>query len=230
MWLAWKEASQLRIGQCIECPLSAIIIAIYTACIINGKRFHTTQRELRRRTQNSGVVVTGDENTNNVDFYGVINEIVELHYMGRRRVYLFMCDWFDASQCFYIRDIRAKGRWFVVQHYTNRNVYDIPSVPRVLEDIDGSSSDDDAYQETEETYNYAPLQCDACPVSTPLNRNDIEPILIDAREVTSTTGQNASSTDFIDDGMMDSGSRDYSGDEEYSDEEDLSTDDESLSA
>lgn len=45
----------------------------------------------------------------------------------------------------------------MVQKYTNRNVYDIPSVPRVLEDIDGSSSDDDAYQETEESYDYAPL-------------------------------------------------------------------------
>ncbi|XP_042973009.1 uncharacterized protein LOC122304812 [Carya illinoinensis] len=76
-------------------------VASYTACVINGKRFHMKQRELRRRTQNSGVVVTGDENTNNVDFYGVINEIIELHYMGWRRVYLFMCDWFDV--------IRDKG-------------------------------------------------------------------------------------------------------------------------
>ncbi|XP_042942758.1 uncharacterized protein LOC122307433 [Carya illinoinensis] len=239
-------------------------VASYTACIINGKRFHTKQRELRRRTQNSGVLVTGDENTNNVDFYGVINEIVELHYMGWRRVYLFMCDWFDvgdprrgvrvdnhmtsinmdriwykdepfvlacqASQCFYIKDIRAKGRWFVVQKYTNRNVYDIPSVPRVLEDLDGSTSDDDAYQETEESYDYAPLQCDACPVTTPLNRDDLEPILIEAQDVTSSVGQKVGSEDFIDDDMIDSGSGDASGDGEYSDEEDFSTDDESLSA
>ncbi|XP_042971135.1 uncharacterized protein LOC122303420 [Carya illinoinensis] len=238
-------------------------VASYTACIIHGKRFHTKQRKLRRRTQNSGVLVTGDENTNNVDFYGVINEIVELHYMGWRRVYLFMCDWFDvgdprrgvrvdnhmtsinmdrtwykdepfvlacqASQCFYIRDIRTKGRWFVVQKFTNRNVYDIPSVPRVSEDIDGSSSDDDAYQETEESYDYAPLQCDACPMSTPLNRNDIEPILIDAREVTSSAGQNVNEDPFIDDGIIDSGSGDASGDGENSDEEELSTDEESLS-
>ncbi|KAG7987730.1 hypothetical protein I3843_03G148900 [Carya illinoinensis] len=212
-------------------------VASYTAWIINGKRFHTKQRELWCRTQNSGVLVTGDKNTNNVDFYNVINKIVELHYMGWRRVYLFMCDWFDvgdprrgASQCFYIRDIRVKGRWFVVQKYTNMNVYDIPSVPRVLEDIDGSTSDDDAYQETEESYDYAPLQCDACPVTTPLNRDDIEPILIEAQEVTSSVGQNIGSADFIDDGMINSGSGDASGDGEYSDEEDFSTHDESLSA
>ncbi|XP_041016141.1 uncharacterized protein LOC121258662 [Juglans microcarpa x Juglans regia] len=118
-------------------------VASYAACIINGKRFHTKQLELRRRSQNSGVLVTGDEDTNNLDFYGVLNDVVELHYMGARRVYLFSCDWFDvsdkkrgvrvddhitsvnmdrtwyknepfvlacqASQCFYIRDIRSKG-------------------------------------------------------------------------------------------------------------------------
>ncbi|KAG6671138.1 hypothetical protein I3843_Q013200 [Carya illinoinensis] len=192
-------------------------------------RFHTKESEFRRRTQNSGVLVIGDESTNNVDFYGVINDIVELHYMGRRQVYLFMCDWFDvgdtrrgvrASQCFYIRDIRAKGKWFVVQKYINRNEYDIPPVPRVLGELDGSSSDDDVYQENEASYDYAPLQCDACPMSTPLNRNDVEPMVIDAQEV----------TNFIDDGMTASGSGYASDDEEYSDEEDLSTDDESRSS
>ena len=117
-----------------------------------------------------------------------------------------------------------------MQKFTNRNVYDIPSVPRVSEDIDGSSSDDDAYQETEESYDYAPLQCDACPMSTPLSRNDIEPILIDAREATSMAGQNWNSVEFIDDGIIDSGSGDASADGEYSDEEDLYTDEESISA
>ncbi|XP_035546566.1 uncharacterized protein LOC109010822 [Juglans regia] len=72
-------------------------VGSYAACIINGKRFHTKQCELRRRTQNSGVVVTGDQQSNNVDFYGVINDVVELHYMGGRRVYLFSCDWFDVG-------------------------------------------------------------------------------------------------------------------------------------
>ncbi|XP_035547426.1 uncharacterized protein LOC118348940 [Juglans regia] len=72
-------------------------VASYAACIINGKRFHTKQLELRRRSQNSGVLVTGDEDTNNVDFYGVLNDVVELHYMGGRRVYLFSCDWFDVG-------------------------------------------------------------------------------------------------------------------------------------
>ncbi|KAF5468053.1 hypothetical protein F2P56_012236 [Juglans regia] len=183
--------------------------------------------------------------------------------MGWRRVYLFMCDWFDvgdprrgirvdnhmtsinmdktwykdepfvlacqASQCFYIRDLRAKGRWFVVQKYNNRNVFDIPPVPRVLEDIDGESSDDDAYQENESSFDYAPLDCDGCPVLSPLNRDDIEPILIGAREGNDLAGQNMDSTDFIDDGLLASSSGDAYGDGEYSDEDDLPIDDEYVS-
>ncbi|XP_042962594.1 uncharacterized protein LOC122296863 [Carya illinoinensis] len=208
-------------------------VALYAACIINGKRFHTKSREIRWRSQNSGVLVTGDEATDNVDFYGVINDVVELHYMGGRRVYLFSCDWFDvgdkkrgvrvddhltsvnmnrtwykdepyvlacqASQCFYIRDIRAKGNWYVVQKYNNRNVYDIPPVQRVLDSNDGESSDDDAYQENESPYDYPLLHC----------------------------GPRRNSPDFIDDGMVPSGFGDAYGDWEDSDEEDPSTEEES---
>ncbi|XP_042988830.1 uncharacterized protein LOC122316370 [Carya illinoinensis] len=236
-------------------------VATYAACIINGKRFHTKSRELRRRSQNFGVLVTGDQETDNVDFYGVINDVVELHYMGGRRVYLFSCDWFDvgdkrrgvrvddhltsvnmnrtwykdepyvlacqASQCFYIRDIRAKGNWFVVQKYNNRNVYDIPPVHRVLDGNDGESSDDDAYQEIESSYDYPLLHCDACPVSTPLSRTDIEPTHIDARDHMESGGAHRNSPDFIDDSMVPYGSGDAYGDWEYSDDEDKSTDSES---
>ncbi|XP_042964122.1 uncharacterized protein LOC122298423 [Carya illinoinensis] len=72
-------------------------VASYDACIINGKRFHTKDRELRQRTQNSGDLVTGDESTNNADFYGCLKNIIELRYMEWRRVYLFECDWFDVG-------------------------------------------------------------------------------------------------------------------------------------
>ncbi|XP_042958053.1 uncharacterized protein LOC122293566 [Carya illinoinensis] len=236
-------------------------IASYAACVINVKRFHTKSRELRRRSQNSGVLVTGDQDTDNVDFYGVINDVVELHYMGGRRVYLFSCDWFDvgdkkrgvrvdnhltslnmnrtwykdepyvlacqASQCFYIRDLREKGNWYVVQKYNNRNVYDIPPVPRVLESIDGESSDDDAYQENESAYDYPLLHCDACPVSTPLSRTDIEPSLIKPRDQMESGGNSRLLGDFIDDAMAPSGSGDAYGDWEYSDDDDPSTEEES---
>lgn len=59
--------------------------------------------------------------------------------------------------------------------------------------------------------------------------NDIEPILIDAGEVTGPAGQNINSADFINDGMIASSLGDVSADGEYSDEEDFSTNNESLS-
>ncbi|XP_042964577.1 uncharacterized protein LOC122298784 [Carya illinoinensis] len=138
--------------------------------------------------------------------------------------YVLAC---QASQCFYIRDIRAKGNWFVVQKYNNRNAYDIPPVHRVLEGNDGESSDDDAYQEIESSYDYPLLHCDACPVSTPLIRTDIEPTHIDARDHMESGGAHRNSPDFIDDSMVPSGSGDAYGDWEYSDDEDKSTDSES---
>ncbi|XP_042974163.1 uncharacterized protein LOC122305652 isoform X1 [Carya illinoinensis] len=136
----------------------------------------------------------------------------------------------QAAQCFYIRDLRSKRNWYVVQKYTNRNVYDIPPVRQVVEDVDGQSSDDDAYQEDESSYDYIPMQCDDVPVSTPLNRTDIEPMQVDACEVMSIPSQFINSAQaFIDDSLATSGSADAYGDGEYFDDEDLSTDEESVS-
>ncbi|CAL5420286.1 unnamed protein product [Camellia sinensis] len=69
----------------------------YSGCIINGTRFHTQDRDMNRKTQNSGVVVKGDHKGEAIDFYGVVRDIVELKYLGRNRVFLFKCDWWDVG-------------------------------------------------------------------------------------------------------------------------------------
>ncbi|XP_042952408.1 uncharacterized protein LOC122289468 isoform X2 [Carya illinoinensis] len=89
-------------------------VASYTGCIMNGIRFHTKHREMNRRTQNSGVLVTSEHQSAMIDFYGVLNDIVELRYMGWRRVWLFSCDWFDVSDT--IRGIH------VSEHVTSVNM------------------------------------------------------------------------------------------------------------
>nr|GLL25173.1 uncharacterized protein LOC110631536 [Ipomoea trifida] len=50
------------------------------------------------RTQNSGVYVIGDLGieTNPFEYYGVLTEILELQYLGARRVVLFRCRWFNV--------------------------------------------------------------------------------------------------------------------------------------
>ena len=70
----------------------------YKGCVINGLRFHTKDREMFRKTQNSGVVVKGDDETGNQDYYGVLTDIIQLDYFGDNNVFLFNCDWWDVGK------------------------------------------------------------------------------------------------------------------------------------
>ena len=75
-------------------------VRIYSACLVNGVRLHTVEREKNRRTQNSGVMTDGTHDNQDIDFYGSLKEIIELRYNadsgGHRTVVLFRCDWFDT--------------------------------------------------------------------------------------------------------------------------------------
>ncbi|XP_042972744.1 uncharacterized protein LOC122304538 [Carya illinoinensis] len=72
-------------------------VTSYNGCIMNGVRFHTKERERHRRTQNSGVVVHGEHRGSPVDFYSVLHDIIEIRYMGWRKVYIFQCTWYDVG-------------------------------------------------------------------------------------------------------------------------------------
>ena len=71
--------------------------ARYSACISRGSRYHTLDRDCYRKTQNSGVLVEGSHDGENIDFYGVIVDIIGMKYLGELAVYLFKCDWWDLS-------------------------------------------------------------------------------------------------------------------------------------
>ncbi|XP_041001830.1 uncharacterized protein LOC121247540 [Juglans microcarpa x Juglans regia] len=80
-------------------------VVSYSACIMNGIRFHTRNHEELRRTQNSGVLVSGEHQSESVEFYSVVKDILALQYMKWRHVYLFECQWFDIADP--IRGIRV---------------------------------------------------------------------------------------------------------------------------
>ena len=69
---------------------------------MNGVRYHTLDREKKRRTQNSGIMVEGDNNGAEIVYYGVLKEVPELMYPknkhGDRSVFLFRCDWYDITR------------------------------------------------------------------------------------------------------------------------------------
>ncbi|KAH0698842.1 hypothetical protein KY284_013057 [Solanum tuberosum] len=66
--------------------------------IINGYRFHVQDYDNGLRTQNCGIVVAGetDEEGKIIDYYGDLTDILELQFIGGRRLVLFRCMWFDV--------------------------------------------------------------------------------------------------------------------------------------
>jgi hypothetical protein len=95
-------------------------VSTYSGYKINGFRFHTRKVEERRKTQNSGVLVNNEGLAEGIDFYGVLTDVIELLYLGRRRIAMFKCEW---------RDVLTEGQGYKRDKYgfisvnTKRSVY-----------------------------------------------------------------------------------------------------------
>ncbi|KAG6479232.1 hypothetical protein ZIOFF_062694 [Zingiber officinale] len=72
-------------------------VQLYDTCIVNGIRYHTRSRDARRTTQNSGVSVPSSVDGDNLDFFGVLKDVVQLFYSFRYKVQLFWCEWFQCN-------------------------------------------------------------------------------------------------------------------------------------
>jgi hypothetical protein len=95
----------------------------YSACIINGVRYHTKAREAQRKTQNCTIKTLGDHNHEIIDFYGTVIEIIEFNYSansrGPRTVILLRCEWYNLEgrtyqmkDDGYFKSINIEGRWY----------------------------------------------------------------------------------------------------------------------
>ncbi|KAL6523518.1 hypothetical protein OROGR_017121 [Orobanche gracilis] len=101
-------------------------VKCYTGCMVNGYKFHTQSREEGRKTQHSGVVVPGSYGNNMIDYYGVLQDVLELEYLGDgKRVLVFKCDWFKLDgplgcqvdkECG-LTSINVSRKWYMDQPY-----------------------------------------------------------------------------------------------------------------
>ncbi|XP_042459537.1 uncharacterized protein LOC122043125 [Zingiber officinale] len=66
----------------------------YSGAIINGVKFLVEERDVRQTTQNSGILVPSVAGQN---FYGILQEVIELCYLKDCTVLLFKCKWFDTD-------------------------------------------------------------------------------------------------------------------------------------
>lgn len=105
----------------------------YDKYVVNGFRFHTRELEHKRKTQNSGVSVKAatssfssirDENPilSELDYYGVITEIVELRY-GDHGVVLFGCDWVSKG-----KRLKQDNDGFTLANFTNVRRHEEPFI------------------------------------------------------------------------------------------------------
>lgn len=67
-------------------------VRVSNRCFINGFFFRTREVEKNLSTHNSGVVVKGDD----MEWYGLIKNIITLDFPNGKEVMLFECDWFDV--------------------------------------------------------------------------------------------------------------------------------------
>ncbi|XVE66074.1 hypothetical protein DITRI_Ditri08aG0052100 [Diplodiscus trichospermus] len=131
---AWfkKHMAQLRREEPSEANESLYSLACapyrcvrkYTGCIVNGVRFLSKERDNRRKSQNSGIVVEGNQGDDMIEFYGVLNDIIQLDYVKDRHVTIFKCDWFDLGKRNSgiqkegnIVSVKVTGKWYENDSY-----------------------------------------------------------------------------------------------------------------
>ncbi|XP_074301486.1 uncharacterized protein LOC141632881 [Silene latifolia] len=95
-----------------------------TGFMINGYKFQTVDREQKRRTQNSGVVVEADGET----YYGKLKDIYELDYFGQCEIVMFNCAWVDIHRGVKMFEDGSVCVNFSMLMHTGRNLADDPFV------------------------------------------------------------------------------------------------------
>ncbi|GJR90026.1 hypothetical protein Tco_0214037 [Tanacetum coccineum] len=82
----------------------------YPACLVNGVKFVVHERDILHTTQSIGVSTPGLDGEM---YYGQLEEILELTYIGNRKVVLFRCKWFDTINP---KNLTTRNRRSYIEH------------------------------------------------------------------------------------------------------------------
>ena len=101
-------------------------VKCYNRYFVNGYVFHTEEYEHEKKIYNNSVCVKGSTSSKlEVDYYGRLEEVVELQYHSEQnRVFLFKCYWYDTTD----RGIRVDSHYGLVEINSKarlRNVKDV---------------------------------------------------------------------------------------------------------
>ncbi|KAH6771782.1 hypothetical protein C2S51_010186 [Perilla frutescens var. frutescens] len=69
----------------------------WSSGVVNGVRFRCKERDGKFKTQCSGVCTWGGGENDDIMYYGVILEILELDLIFQRKVFLFRCKWYNTD-------------------------------------------------------------------------------------------------------------------------------------
>ena len=76
----------------------------YDGYVVNGYRFHTKAWAKHLSTQNLGVVVKGDVQSGEKDYFSTLTDVIELEYDRRHQFVLFKREWYDV----YVENVGVK--------------------------------------------------------------------------------------------------------------------------
>ncbi|KAG8387592.1 hypothetical protein BUALT_Bualt02G0037300 [Buddleja alternifolia] len=109
----------------------------HNACVVHGFRFRVKSLDARKKTQNSGVICSASTScyasskdkrpqTGVVHYYGVLTDIIQIHYSSNLRYNLFKCDWINNEKGLKIDQFKFTLVNFNHVMYTGREYSDEP--------------------------------------------------------------------------------------------------------
>ena len=73
-------------------------VQCYNEYFVNGYVFHTEEYGHGRKTYNNDICIKGSTSSEfEVDYYSILEEVIEQYHSEQNKVFLFKCYWYDIT-------------------------------------------------------------------------------------------------------------------------------------